>query len=368
MKRKLTILILLALVTLIALAAARAIWKKRNFKAAQSIEEAQREHGVPILALKPAVTSVVSTLSFDATVEPIERATIMAQIVESISRIYVDEGDSVRGGSNATLLIELDERELKSRRNAAAAAFEDAQNQVRRADRLLDGGGISLQDADRMRVARDAAKSALANADGDLANTKIHSPITGHVSRRLVNPGTVTSVGMLLLEVVDASRLKVEMHIPEQLVERISTGQTCRIRLDAYPNRPPVDATIDILNPALDPATRQLRAVSHLEGTDIRLIPGMHARVDVEIERRANALVLPADALVKVRGQEGVFVVKSEANNPVAVFTPVQPGIRNTLQVEIRNGISADAQVIVQGQKQISDGAKVMLKTADSEQ
>jgi membrane fusion protein (multidrug efflux system) len=365
MKRRIAVLAALVVVIILGVSVYRAIRKKLTFQPPESIEAIQKELGVPVLLAEPLRTNLTDYLQFKATVEPVERAVVMSRLTARVLRILVEEGDPVQGPPAPTRLVELESQDLVIRHQAATSSLHEAQANYTRSETLLAAGGLSRQEFDRAAVRLDAARAEAAKAASDLADVVIASPITGRVFRRLVEPGNVTGSGTKLLEIVDTSRLKVVFHIPEMEIPGVRTGLTCLIRFDAYPDQPPLEARVDVVIPGLNPDTRQLEAVCYLDRPDRPLLPGMHARVDVERERRLQVPAIPNDALVRVRGQDGVFVARERDGRLTAEFAPLTLGLRSDGLIEVRDGLAPGARLITRGQHQVSDGAPIRAQDAE---
>jgi len=93
---------------------------------------------------------------------------------------------------------------------------------------------------------------------------------------------------------------------------------------------------------------------------DLRLKPGMFARLEIEFGRSENAVVVPRSAYVRYRGERGVFQV--DAKGSTARFVPVHAGIINGPWVQVIDpGMSGS--VVTLGHHLLSDGAKVVVST-----
>lgn len=324
---------------------------------ARSIDDIRAEQGVPVALGSPVRTNLFSRLVLDGVVAPNERGYAMAQVDERVERVHVEEGDEVFAEQPRTLLVELDRTRLDAVLKAATTAYEDADTTLRRATELLKNGAVPQQDVDRAGVALNAAKANLIAARQDLAHTRVYAPINGFVAKRLAEPGMVTSKGQVLVEIVDVSRLRVRIEVPESRARWVRKGLGCHIRFDAYPEFDGLTAEIFAVNPALDPASRKLHAQCFVEKPAVRLLPGMHARVTVVKETRENVLAIPAVAVVASNGDRGVYVVGPDRT---ARFQPLTLGLTSDGWVEVRAGLEQDTvRIVVDGHKQLSDGARV---------
>jgi hypothetical protein len=106
--------------------------------------------------------------------------------------------------------------------------------------------------------------------------------------------------------------------------------------------------------PVFDPATRTAEMEVEVANADFRLKPGMYSRVHLTVGQKPDALRVPANAVVTVEGQSGVFIATAPPAGEVAPatqavppdqqpltvrFQPVETGIRDGQQIEITSGL-----------------------------
>ncbi|MFO7870524.1 MAG: efflux RND transporter periplasmic adaptor subunit [Kiritimatiellia bacterium] len=337
----------------------RELYKRATRKTPVSIEQIHKKDGVPVVTSPVVMTNLSRKVSFDAVIEPDERGIVMSEVSTRVTKVHVREGDKVRGGDNATLLIELDDEAAAAAAQAAEKAYEDATNSLNRARRLLQDGAISRQDYDGAAVAEESARAALIRARNTLRNCRVFSPITGMVSRRYVDPGQVPGKGTVLMEVVDVSRLEAELTIPENRTEQVRVGMPCRVHVGVLGSMGVFDSSIAALNPELDPRKLELKARCCIKDPPAALKAGMFATVEVESDSGRNVTAVLERAVVELDGETGVFTVDKEN---LARFKTVETGIGEGGFVEVVSGVSAGDSVVTDGNMQIEDGDRVRVK------
>ena len=129
---------------------------------------------------------------------------------------------------------------------------------------------------------------------------------------------------------------------------------TGRVRVSAHGSENFL-GTLDVINPEVDVATRTLQARLVVPNPDGRLRPGMFARVELVLGSRPGALVVAESALVPSLDDFGVFVVDQDR----ARLRPVKVGVRLPGKVEIREGVTAEAEIIVAGTQKLVDGSRI---------
>ena len=156
----------------------------------------------------------------------------------------------------------------------------------------------------------------------NLGNTIIRSPVTGFVSKRLVDPGAFVSQNVPIVEVVDITSVRIVANVVERDLTELRTGDTTRVEVDAFPGEL-FTGRIARVSPVLDPATRTAPIEIEIPNSaGSRLKPGMYARVNVTTGTKKHALVVPATAVVDFGGRRGVFTPLNES----AVFRALELG------------------------------------------
>ncbi len=346
------------MVLLFALILTYAVWQalseKKQKKVAPSIESIQKTKGIPVTLIKPVITNLAISLRLDAVIEPEERARVMSEIAGRIRDITVQEGQRVSRGD---ILVQLYDEAYRAGKEAAQAEYNEARTNLTRIATLLRQGGISRREYDAASARLERARSALVTAEDDLDDCSIDSPIAGTVSRRHVDPGMVTAAGTLLVEIVNTSRLKAEMMIPESKVPELEEGLPAAVYVHALGGQP-IQTTVARVNPELNERGRRLKAISYLDSNSESVKPGMFAAAEVQYATKTNTLVVPGGIIINRSGKEGVYV----ADKNTARFVEIETGIVSDGLVEIIDGLSADEQVIAGGSKRVADGSAILVK------
>ncbi|QOR38084.1 efflux RND transporter periplasmic adaptor subunit [Billgrantia diversa] len=313
------------------------------------------------------------------------RAQIGSEIVGRVTERLVREGQQVEPGDILVVLdsTELAERvqetraalrQLESARRPQAEAgladarahFEQARREHERARRLLESNMVSRQAVEQAEEREAAARAALersrldvealapggaeeallrarlAAAEAALERAVIHSPVTGTVLTRNVEPGDVVQPGRVLLEIARTGQRELRVPFDERHLGQLAVGQRARCVTDAYPDQP-FDATISLIAPIIDAArgTVDVRLVMEQEPWFLR--EDMTVSVNVETARLERALTVPNDAIFGVEGASArVHGVEAGRVSPRSVTL----GLRGLLHSEITAGLTAGEIVL----------------------
>jgi Cu(I)/Ag(I) efflux system membrane fusion protein len=207
----------------------------------------------------------------------------------------------------------------------------------------LSPAPITLDARRRLQLAgvADVDIDALVRRGAPLDRLPIRAPIRGVVARRAAVPVLYVEPGAELFEIVDLSSLWVaaEVHAPD--MDRLAVGQRARITFGSRPGEV-VDGVVEFVYPALDAASRTLRALVALPRNDLQLRPGTYADVDLELAPAAG-LVVPRDAVVDTGDRRYVFVAKAGGRIEPRL---VRVGIGDGERVQVLEGV-ADGEAVV---------------------
>lgn len=283
-----------------------------------------------------------------------------------VAAIPVDEGETVRRGA---VLVRLDARELAAELAAAEAAVRRAgteranlETRLERNRGLYEKGAISAQTLDDLETGRDAAAARLEEAEAqrdlaarELEKTVVTAPFAGTAGARDLYPGDYVTTGQPLFILVDDDPLRVEFTVPEQFLDRLELGSPVRVRVRS---RPDADFTgrVVFVSPRVEPQSRTVAMKAEIPNQDGELRAGQFADVELELERRGDALLVPESAVVPRGGENFVFVVDEDG---AARERRVELGARELGRVEIRSGVEAGERVVLAGQQRLRDGAPV---------
>jgi membrane fusion protein (multidrug efflux system) len=148
--------------------------------------------------------------------------------------------------------------------------------------------------------------------------------------------------------------MEIEFTVPERYVNRVREGQRVIIRTAANPEQT-FEGNVFFISPTIRENTRVLLLKARIDNRQGRLRPGAFANVELILQVREQALVIPEEALVPTRTGYVVFVVRDQIARQQAVAI----GLRRPGIVEITDGLAAGDTVIRAGHIAVADGDKV---------
>jgi RND family efflux transporter MFP subunit len=189
----------------------------------------------------------------------------------------------------------------------------------------------------------------------------VTAPIAGTIVALPAQLGMTVSPATPLARIAGGSALEIRLYVAERDISRIQLNQPCEISLDAYPGEV-FRGAIREISPTVDPSSRTMEIRVNVDNTGSRLKTGMFAKVRIITEQKENIVKVPAGAMIQRFGENYVFVVVDDPNNPgipIARQKVVSPGILIDGVQEIRQGLNPNEEIIVRGQTLLEDGSRV---------
>jgi membrane fusion protein (multidrug efflux system) len=298
-------------------------------------------------------------------------STVRAELAGSVLQVYADKGQRVAAGAP---LARIEDRAVQdallsaqSGVRSARQALDVAERNADRTRRLQQAGAVADRDLESANLQVTTARGQLADAQARLAsaaqqasNATARAPISGVVSDRPVNAGDVVQPGAALFTIVDPASMRLEAAVPAVRVGEVKVGAPVRFTVAGYPGRV-FTGTVSRINPAADPATRQVPVTVSIPNAEGALVAGLFAEGTVEAQVR-QALLVPIAAV----DERGVTPAVMRLKGGKAESVPVTLGVRDgdTDRVEVTGGLQAGDTILVGGALGTSPGSRVVVRAA----
>jgi membrane fusion protein (multidrug efflux system) len=316
---------------------------------------------VPVQTAPLKRGAITRNLTLPAEVKPYQQTVLYAKVAGYLKTIAVDKGDRVKEGD---LLAELEVPEMladlaryQTELEVAALDFKRLNESLQKAPDL-----VVPQTVDNARGKVDIAKASLDRTQTLLSFAKLTAPFSGTITRRMVDPGAFipaatsgsTPQNAAILTLTDFTKVRVQVAVPEIEASFVQTGQPIRLVTEDLPGRA-FEGTVTRFSWAIDDASKTMLAEIELPNPNLELRPGMYALVRIGIQRKEDALLAPAEALLVEKTGAFVFTLAGSQ----AKRAKVQTGFNDGVNVEIVSGLNPDQSVILIGKKTLGDGQPV---------
>ena len=329
-------------------------------------------------AARPAAPVSIA-LAAERPVEVLERSVgrldapgapaVAAETAGRVEAVHVDAGHTVEAGD---LLAQLDEEVQRNTQRAAAANAERLEalldNQQRTVARIEDLVGrnlaaeSALDDASSqlaaLKAQLDEARARADDAERNLRQTRILSPVSGVIQARRISVGDFVSVGQPLFDIVVADRLQAIAPFPETVGNSLHVGQKAYVAPVRAPDDS-IDAVITELRPQIGMGSRSVDAILEFANPGAWRAGGS-VTVAVVVDARARSVTVPPASIVRRPAGSVVYV----AEEGTARQRVVRLGVQTEAWVEILEGLEAGVPVVTSGSGFLTDGAAIEAKQA----
>jgi RND family efflux transporter MFP subunit len=301
---------------------------------------------------------------------------VASRVMGTVTSIKVREGDKVSEGD---LLLTIDDRDLLQRVRAAQEAYRESLKALEAAKQnksllgitqsryrgLYDEMAISKQEMDEIETRKKiadieyeraeamakGAEAALLEAQVNYGFTRIKSPVSGIVTEKRIEVGSMAVPGIPLLTVEDDSSFKLEVNVDESLSEKLEIGLPVNVTIDSIGKE--ITGHVYEIVPSVDPVSRTFLVKIDVKGESLRT--GLYGRVLIPKGHR-ETLLIPRAAIVE-RGQlVGVYAVDDKG---IITYRLIRTGKTYNESIEILSGLKDGDRIVADGIENVIDGGIV---------
>jgi len=309
---------------------------------------------IQVIAIEAKRQAVAETLSLPGTIAANEMVEVKAETDGIVQEINFAEGERVDKGR---ILVKLDETKLAASLAEAEACLKLSQANYDRAKQLYQDKLISQQEYDQAASTFAVSQASVDLQRRQLKDARVHAPFAGIVGARQISPGQVITRNTTLTWLVDLDTVKVEVKVPERYLRQLQVGQPLEFTVAAFPGEK-FRGEVYFISPQIDESTRTALIKARIPNSEGKLRGGMFASLDLTLQLRDDAIVIPEPALMSNGDNFSVFVVDGEGN---AQVRPIEVGLRLAGKAEVLKGLSAGEKVVVEGVQKLRPGAPVKL-------
>lgn len=312
--------------------------------------------------------SMKSIVSATGTIKPVESVEVSSKITARVKQVLVKENDTVTQGQTVALL---DGKDYETQKEQAEFTLQNAKTIYDRNNYLYNIGAKSKEDLDNAQYNYDTAQSKLEEAESNLSETVIVSPMDGVVIGEPVTDGTMAVQGnsnpTVIMRIADLSRKQIFAKVDETDIGSVRVGQKATFTVDAYNGKTftatvskisqtDMDNSWNISNSSSSSSSSSAAVIYYSVTLDVDdpeglLMPSMTARVEIETANKDSALAVPLSALKTDKNGTYVIVIKDDGTTENRY---VETGIYGDEFVEIINGLSENEKIDVTMVKKIT--------------
>ena len=307
---------------------------------------------------------------------------IRARVEGFLEKMMFEEGTYVRKGQP---LFIIDPKLYRAHANKARAQLNKDKAMALKAERdlqrirpLYEQNAASQLDLDNAIASYESATAAVAMSEADLTQTEtalsyttVSSPISGYISERSVDIGTLVGPNgkSLLATVVKSDTVRVDFSMTgldylKSRARNVNLGQKDSTRKwDPYititladNTQYPLRGLVDFADPQVDPETGTFSVRAEMANPDRILLPGQITKVRLLLDVREDATVIPTKSVVIEKGGAYVFVIRPDS---IAERRLIELGPEVNNRVIVERGVVPGEKIVVEGFHKLTHGDKV---------
>ncbi|MEG4347539.1 efflux RND transporter periplasmic adaptor subunit [Microcoleus sp. A003_D6] len=317
-----------------------------------------------VISQDQAQQYATSSRAAAATVDLDNQAIANAETAVRSDRIGIANAEAVVKGdlvaiANAETAVKSD---LVGIENAETAVKSDLVG-IENARAVVEGDRAAIEGS---QAGLSADGGALKNAQVESSYTKVYAPIDGRAGNILVTVGNVVqpSTDKPLVTISTINPIQVAFSVPESNlpdIQKYADNGKLKVDVTFAGNNRPISGTLSFVNNTVDNTTGSIQLIGDFNNADGKLFPGQFVSTTLTLSQQPNAIVVPSQAVQT--GPNGQFVFVAQEDDTVENVPVVVSNTINGLTV-IQKGLDAGDEVVTDGQANLVDGSKILIKTA----
>lgn len=310
----------------------------------------------------PIVVNAVGRLA------PNRQVVVSAEVSGIVQHYDSDVGASVVKGA---LLARIDPadyklalKEAEANLLAARSNLPVAERSFERAQRLLPQKVITPEVYDQTDAAYKSAQARVvqletivAQARRRLEKTAIIAPFSGHITQRLVEAGQHIGIGSPVMQLADMAAMRVNIHVSELDYVHLDTTDPVTVTVEAFPGRA-IDGRVDKIGVQADSRTNTFEIEILVDNPDFLLKAGLTARVVIQTDTIADAVMIPQKTVLFREDRKEVFILDEDNR---AVARTVTLGRMDGSEVRVLKGLTVGQRLVVSGAQYLKSGDRVVV-------
>jgi len=307
-----------------------------------------------VIAVKVAKGRIADRIEALGTLSANESVILTANITETVTGIFFEDGQLVERG---TLLVDLRDDEEQALLQEVTSRAAEAKRQYDRIQPLQKGGAAPTALIDEKLREYETAKAQVLLLEARLQNRKIIAPFSGVLGLRNISVGALVSPGFAVVSLDDISVMKLDFTVPSIFLQSIAIGQKVIANARDLPEQE-FSGEVASISSRVDPVTRSMVVRALIPNPQRSLRPGLLMTVNLFRDER-EAILLPEESIVAEGEKKFVYIIDGTEQSGLLVKREVLTGAREPGKVEILSGVEVGEKVVIHGTVRARAGLKV---------
>ncbi len=311
--------------------------------------------GGPATAVNIFVTGFAqldNAVTSPGTVFPNEEVQLMPEASGRIVSLTIKEGGRVAAGQT---IAKIRDNDLQAQLKKLNYQIELAKQTDARQKKLLEINAISREEYEITSNTLNTLAADKEFIETSLDKTVLKAPFAGKISFKNVSLGAYVTPSISLATLVQTNPVKIDFAVPEKYSTQLRLGSAVKFEVEGQSQI--YTATINAIDPKIDPNLRTLKVRAIAQNPNDRLIPGMFVKVTVDLDI-SQAIMVPTEAIIPILKGKKVYVMQDGKVTEKMVET----GLRTDKSIQITSGLVPGDSLIVSGIMALKKDAPVKVK------
>ncbi len=287
-----------------------------------------------------------------ATITPDEEVELSFETSGKITHIYFREDTGVAKGE---LLAKINDEPLQAQLKKLEAQVKLSEDRLYRQSALLEKDAVSREAYEQAQTELAMLRADIDLVKANIAQTELRAPFDGVIGFRHVSEGAYVSPTTPIARLSKIVPLKLEFSFPEKYVDAVRHGTHIEFTVSGFLDS--FEGTVYAVSSSVDLATRQLDVKALYPNYRGQLMPGRYAAVSITLYELENAIVVPAEAVVKEMDIDKVYLYRGGKAEAVTITA----GQRTDSKIEVITGLMPGDTLITTGTLQLRQGLPVKI-------
>jgi RND family efflux transporter MFP subunit len=308
---------------------------------------------IPVSVALVSKAAVRDSFSTVGTVEAFREADIVSESAGLVRKVSAEPGTTKKAGE---ALFIIDDELATARKRKADAHYRQAKRDVERYKNLYREGAVALSAYETVQLQLEEAEAEFVAATRKYSDTRVKAPFSGVITFRFIEQGELAQEGKKVAQMVDMSKVKVIIFVPEREIVKFVPGTLLTVNSDLYPGEAFSGKVSSVSDKAGRDHTFRVEVVLQNPAKSV-FRSGMFARVLLMGDGERQAVLVPRVALVSGIRKPELFVVR----NGKAFLKSFVAGMELQKQLEVLGGLLVGERVVISGQNELHDGSDVVV-------
>lgn len=310
-----------------------------------------------VSTLKMKTTDFYHTFEVQGNVETKQNLLIQPEFSGNLKKIFVKEGQKVSKGQ---VIAVIDDAGLKNQLAQAEANADLAKKTFERQERLWSqkiGSEIQFLQAKANYL---ASKNQVAQIKAQLDKVNVRAPFTGTIDDIITEEGSLVSPGQTpIARIVNLDNMTIAAQIPEIYMTSVTKGKTAKAIFPVLGAT--AETVVTTTGNFINPASRNFKVEMNVP-KEIDAKPNMTVKLNINDYHNEKAYLIPQSIISENEHNEKyIYTIVQKGNIATAQKVVIQTGKTQGDNIEVLDGLSEGAEIIIEGARSVKDNQEVSI-------